>query len=131
MLQSLHVENIAVIKSLDIDLENGFSVLSGETGAGKSIIIDSINMLSGNRVSRELIRTGEDKALVSAVFSELGCEVKGLLEAYGFEADDSIMLQRTLSRDGKSTVKLNGRTITQAIQKDICRGRGTCKRHHL
>ena len=121
MLQSLHVENIAVIKSLDIDLENGFSVLSGETGAGKSIIIDSINMLSGNRVSRELIRTGEDKALVSAVFSELGDEVKGLLEAYGFEADDSIMLQRTLSRDGKSTVKLNGRTITQAIQKDICR----------
>ena len=121
MLQSLHVENIAVIKSLDIDLENGFSVLSGETGAGKSIIIDSINMLSGNRVSRELIRTGEDKALVSAVFSELGGEVKGLLEAYGFEAEDSIMLQRTLSRDGKSVVKLNGRTITQAIQKDVCR----------
>ena len=121
MLQSLHIENIAVIKSLDIDFEYGFSVLSGETGAGKSIIIDSINMLSGNRVSRELIRTGEEKAFVSAVFTDLGDEVKKLLEEYGFQSDDSIMLQRTLSKDGKSMVKLNGRTVTQSIQKDICR----------
>jgi len=121
MLQSLHIENIAVIKSLDIDFEYGFSVLSGETGAGKSIIIDSINMLSGNRVSRELIRTGEEKAFVGAVFTDLGDEVKKLLEEYGFQSDDSIMLQRTLSKDGKSIVKLNGRTVTQSIQKDICR----------
>ena len=121
MLQSLHIENIAVIKSLDIDFENGFSVLSGETGAGKSIIIDSINMLSGNRISRELIRTGEEKALVSAVFCDLSDDLKKLLDDYGFDTDDSIMLQRTLSKDGKSVVKLNGRTVTQAIQKDICR----------
>ena len=121
MLQSLHIENIAVIKTLDIDFENGFSVLTGETGAGKSIIIDSINMLSGNRISRELIRSGEDKALVSAVFCELSENVKRLLEEYGFETEDSLMLQRTLSKDGKSIVKLNGRTVTQAIQKDICR----------
>ena len=93
MLQSLHIENIAVIKSLDIDFENGFSVLTGETGAGKSIIIDSINMLSGNRVSRELIRTGEERALVGAVFSELGEEVKSLLVDYGFDAEDSVLLQ--------------------------------------
>jgi len=121
MLQSLHIENIAVIKTLDIDFENGFSVLTGETGAGKSIIIDSINMLSGNRISRELIRSGEDKALVSAVFCELSENVKRLLEEYGFETEDSLMLQRTLSKDGKSIVKLNGRTVTQTIQKDICR----------
>ena len=121
MLQSLHVENIAVIKNLDIDFESGFSVLSGETGAGKSIIIDSINMLSGNRISRELVRTGEEKAVVSAVFCDLSDEVISILEDYGFEADDSIMLQRTLSKDGKSLVKLNGRTVTQAIQKDVCR----------
>lgn len=121
MLQSLHVENIAIIKSLDIDFENGFSVLSGETGAGKSIIIDSVNILLGNRVSRELIRTGEEKALVSAVFSDLGEEARRLLEEYGFDADDSIMLQRTLTKDGKSVVKLNGRTVTQTIQRDICR----------
>ena len=121
MLQSLHVENIAIIKSLDIDFENGFSVLSGETGAGKSIIIDSVNILLGNRVSRELIRTGEEKALVSAVFSDLGEEARRLLEEYGFDADDSIMLQRTLTKDGKSVVKLNGRTVTQTIQRDVCR----------
>ena len=121
MLQSLHIENIAVIKSLDIDFENGFSVLTGETGAGKSIIIDSINMLSGNRISRELIRTGEERALVGAVFSELGEEVKSLLVDYGFDAEDSVLLQRTLTKDGKSVVKLNGRTVTQTIQKDICR----------
>ena len=121
MLQSLHIENIAVIKCLDIDFESGFSVLSGETGAGKSIIIDSINMLSGNRISRELVRTGEDRALVSAVFADVGDEVKAILEEYGFELEDSVMLQRTLSKDGKSVVKLNGRTVTQALQREICR----------
>ena len=121
MLQSLHIENAAVIKSLDIDLGEGFSVLSGETGAGKSIIIDSINMLSGNRVSRELIRTGEDKATVSAVFTDCGEAVGTLLESYGIGYDGSVMLSRILSRDGKSTVKLNGRTVTQALQKELCR----------
>lgn len=121
MLQSLHIENIAVIKRLDIDFESGFSVLSGETGAGKSIVIDSINMLSGNRISRELVRTGEDRALVSAVFSDVGDEVKAILDEYGFELDDSVMLQRSLSKDGKSVVKLNGRTVTQALQREVCR----------
>lgn len=121
MLQSLHIENIAVIKSLDIDFESGFSVLSGETGAGKSIIIDSINMLSGNRVSREIIRTGEEKATVSAVFTDVGDEVKSLLLEYGFDADDSVMLQHTVTRDGKTVVKINGRTVTRTVQKEICK----------
>lgn len=121
MLQSLHIENAAVIKSLDLDLGDGFSVLSGETGAGKSIIIDSINMLSGNRVSRELIRTGEDKATVSAVFVDCGEAVGSLLESYGIDYDGSVMLTRVLARDGKSMVKLNGRTVTQALQKELCR----------
>ncbi len=121
MLQSLHIENAAVIKCLDIDFETGFSVLSGETGAGKSIIIDSINMLSGNRVSRELIRSGEEKATVSAVFTECGEAVSDLLSSYDISCDGSVMLSRTLSRDGKSTVKINGRTVTQALQKELCR----------
>ncbi len=121
MLQSLHIENAAVIKSLDVDLVDGFSVLSGETGAGKSIIIDSINLLSGNRVSRDLIRTGEDKAIVSAVFSECGDEVIRLLDDYGIECDGTVMLARTMSRDGRSVVKLNGRTITQTLQRELCR----------
>ena len=121
MLQSLHIENAAVIKSLDLDPGSGFSVLSGETGAGKSIIIDSINMLSGNRVSRELIRSGEDKATVSAVFTDCGDAVGELLSDYGIAYDGSIMLTRILSKDGKSVVKVNGRTITQSLQKDLCR----------
>lgn len=121
MLQSLHIENAAVIKSLDLDLSHEFSVLSGETGAGKSIIIDSINLLSGNRVSRDLIRTGEEKATVSAVFSECGPEVQALLDDYGIECDGTVMLSRTLSRDGRSVVKLNGRTVTQTLQRELCR----------
>ena len=121
MLQSLHIENAAVIKSLDIDLGEGFSVLSGETGAGKSIIIDSINMLSGGRISRELIRTGEEKATVSAVFTDCGAAVIHLLDDYGIDCDGSVMLSRTLSRDGKSVVKLNGRTVTQTLQRELCR----------
>lgn len=121
MLQSIHIENAAVIKSADIDFENGFMVLSGETGAGKSIIIDSINLLSGNRLSRDMIRTGEDKLLVSAVFSDCRKEVLELLESYGISCDGSVMIARTLSRDGKSTVKIGGRTVTQSLQKELCR----------
>ncbi len=121
MLQSIHIENAAVIKSADIDFENGFMVLSGETGAGKSIIIDSINLLSGNRLSRDMIRTGEEKLLVSAVFSDCRKEVLELLESYGISCDGSVMIARTLSRDGKSTVKIGGRTVTQSLQKELCR----------
>jgi DNA repair protein RecN (Recombination protein N) len=84
MLMSLHIENIAVIKTLDIDLREGFSVLSGETGAGKSIILDSINLLLGNRVSRELIRTGESRASVSAVFGGLDSLSVAAIEEMGF-----------------------------------------------
>ena len=120
MLRSLHIENIAVIKRLDLDLEDGFSVLTGETGAGKSIIIDSINLLMGNRVPRELIRTGESVATVRAVFDELPASVCHSLEELGFSCEDgSLMLQRSLSVDGKSKVKLNGQTITQSMQKEI------------
>lgn len=121
MLESLHIENAAVIREIDIDLREGFTVLSGETGAGKSIIIDSINMLSGNRVSRDLIRMGEDKMTVSAVFSDCRDEVIRLLAAYDIECDGSVMITRTLTREGKSGVRINGRTVTQSLQKEVCR----------
>lgn len=121
MLQSLHIENAAVIKSLDLDIENGFSVLSGETGAGKSIIVDGLAMLSGSRVSRDLIRTGEEKMTVSAVFCDCGNGVRSLLEAYEIECDGSVMLSRSISRDGKSVVKINGRTVTQTLQRELSR----------
>lgn len=119
MLRSLHIENAAVIKSVDIDFDGGFAVMSGETGAGKSIIVDSINMISGNRVSREMIRSGEDKLVVSAVFTDCGPDVENLLENYEINCDGSVILQKCITRDGKQTCKLNGRTITQSLQKEL------------
>lgn len=122
MLRSLHIENVAVIRRLDLDFSSGFSVLTGETGAGKSIIIDSINLLLGNRVSREIIRTGESTAVVSAVFEELSPSVRSAIAELGFDCEDgSLMLQRTLHRDGKSQTRLNGQTITQSMQREIAR----------
>ncbi|MBR2020745.1 MAG: DNA repair protein RecN [Clostridia bacterium] len=122
MLRALHIENIAVIRRVDLDFRKGFSVLTGETGAGKSIIIDSINLLLGNRVSRELIRTGAAAAQVSAVFEELSCDVCRALADMGFPCEDgSLMLQRTLNADGRSQTRLNGQTITQTLQREIAR----------
>ena len=120
MLQSLHIENIAVIKSVDIDLSEGLCVLTGETGAGKSLLIDSINLLMGGRVSRELIRSGEDKALVSALFSPPEGEIAAALCELGIDLPegDSLMLQRVITRDGRSTARINGRAVTQSILRE-------------
>lgn len=121
MLCSLHIENIAVIKRLDVDFSGGFSVLTGETGAGKSIIIDSINMLLGERSQRELIRMGESKALVSGVFADLPDIVLKKLDELGLEADEDgrIMLQRSMTSDGHSRFMFCGRTITSAPYKEL------------
>ena len=121
MLSSLHIENVAVIKDLDIDLEGGFTALTGETGAGKSIIIDSINMLIGGKLNRELIRTGEKKAVVSGLFTSLSPFALEKLEELGLEADDdgSVMLQKSITDDGRSQVKINGRTIPSSVQREL------------
>lgn len=122
MLTSLHIENIAVIRCADLDLYQGFSALTGETGAGKSMIVDSINLLLGNRTSRELIRSGEESATVSAVFEELSENVVFHIREMGFVVEDaSVMLSRTITVDGRSQTRLNGRIITQAMQKEIAR----------
>ena len=122
MLTSLHIENIAVIRCADLDLSSGFSALMGETGAGKSMIVDSINLLLGNRTSREMIRSGETSATVSAVFEELSDAVVSQIREMGFDIEDaSVMLSRTISVDGRSQTRLNGRVITQAMQKEIAR----------
>ncbi len=120
MLSSLHIENIAVIRCADIDIGKGFTVLTGETGAGKSIIIDSINFLMGNRTGKELIRNGENSALVSAIFTDIPKSVLEKLSELGFSVDENgeMFLQRTLSTDGKSQVKINGRTCTASILKE-------------
>lgn len=120
MLRSLHIENVAVIKSAEIDFSKGFSALTGETGAGKSILIDSINLLLGNRIPKDLIRSGEERAAVSAVFEDLGEEVCQKIEELGFFADDkSVMLQRTLSLDGRSQCRINGQSVTLGVLKEI------------
>ena len=120
MLESLHIENIAVIKSVDIDFADGFCVLTGETGAGKSLLIDSVNCLTGGRVSRDLIRAGEERALISALFSPPEGEVAAALTELGIDlpAGDSLMLQRTITRDGRSTARINGRAVTQSILRE-------------
>ncbi len=121
MLESLHIENIAVIRSLDVDLRAGLCVLTGETGAGKSLLVDSINCLLGGRVSRELIRTGEERAMVSAVFSPPEGEVARALSELGIEtADgDELMLSRVVTRDGRSTARIGGRAVTQGLLREV------------
>ncbi|MBQ9940090.1 MAG: DNA repair protein RecN [Clostridia bacterium] len=124
MLVSVHIENIALISKLDIDFNNGFTVFTGETGAGKSILVDSINMVAGARMNKDIIRTGMPGCSVSAVFSELSDKIVNKIEEYGIKIDDDrmLMVQRTLTAEGKSTSKINGRTVPQSVLKDICSG---------
>ncbi len=123
MICELHIENIAVIKQLTVSFGNGFSVLTGETGAGKSIIIDSVNLLLGARSAKELIRSGEERALVSACFSELGEDVSRELEALDVYPDEDgcVYIQRTLSSDGRTQAKINGRSVPTSVLRDAGR----------
>lgn len=120
MLRSLHIENIAVVKSADIEFGSGMTVLTGETGAGKSVIIDSINMLTGAKVSREVIRSGEDHALSEAVFDGVPEDLKVFLSELGIECEDGeVIITHKLTADGRSSIRVNGRTVTKAALKDI------------
>lgn len=111
MLELLHIENIAIIEAADIEFAPGFNALTGETGAGKSIVIDSLSAVLGQRTSRELIRTGAEKAFVSAAFSGM---VPELTEELGIqpEADGTLLLQREIQTDGKNVCRVNGRPVT-------------------
>ena len=119
MLTNLHIENIAIIDNLDVDMTSGFVVLTGETGAGKSIIIDAINMLLGDRVSRDIVRTGEKKAFVSAVFTDIDSSVLKMLTDLGYDAADELILSRELSAEGRSVARINGRPVSVAVLRDI------------
>ncbi len=120
MIKSLHIENIAVIEKTDIDFKNGFNVLTGETGAGKSIIIDAINAVLGERTSKDLIRAGETRAVVSAVFTDLSNEALSQLEGNGYSLDDdgNLLITRVLTQSGGS-VKINGAASSAAVLKEI------------
>ncbi len=122
MLRSLHIENIAVVKSADIDFCGGLTVFTGETGAGKSVLIDSINMLTGARVSKEVIRTGESFALSEAVFDGLSDSIKEKLCELGIDAEDGEMvISCKISADGKSVNRINGRAVTRTALREISR----------
>ena len=119
MLELLHIENIAVIETADIAFQPGFNALTGETGAGKSIVIDAMGAVLGGRASRELIRTGMPKAFVSAVFSHVPANLPGLAEnGIAPDEDGNLLLQREMTVDGKNTCRVNGRplTVTQLRQ---------------
>ena len=120
MLQLLHIENIAIIERADITFERGFNALTGETGAGKSIVIDALGAVLGQRTSRDLIRTGAEKAFVSAVFDEV-CAQLPVLAGCGIapEEDGTLLLQRELYPDGRNVCRANGRPITVALLREI------------
>ncbi|HBI64540.1 MAG TPA: DNA repair protein RecN [Clostridiales bacterium] len=121
MLSLLHIENIAIIEQADIVLQPGFTVLTGETGAGKSIIIDSIGAIMGQRTSRELIRNGARKGFVSAVFEQISPELKHQLEELGLdtEEDGTVRIQRELSAEGRSVCRVNMRPVPASVLKTL------------
>ena len=121
MLLSLHIENMAVIHRLDVDLEGGLTAITGETGAGKSVMIDSLRFLMGAKADKELIRHGEESALVSAVFTSLADSVKEALQALDVSTDEegALDVSRRLSTDGKSVSRINGRTVSLAVLKEV------------
>lgn len=121
MLCELQIENIAVIKKATIPFENGFNIMTGETGTGKSIVIDSINAVLGERTSRELIRTGCDYAFVSALFYDSRAHITEILESFDLpvEEDGSILVQRRMTQEGRNLCKINGVTVTVSTIKAI------------
>ncbi len=119
MLSQLFIKNVAVIESASIDFENGFNVFTGETGAGKSILIDSINAVLGGRTSRDLVRTGSEKAHVSAVFTNISKEAEKLLEELGYDIEEELMISREISSEGKSVCKVNMRPATASVLKQL------------
>lgn len=121
MLSLLHIENIAVIEQADIEFEDGLTVLTGETGAGKSIIIDSVGAILGKRTSRDLVRAGASKGFVSAIFTDLPQELTDKLQEYGLDGEepDSLHIQRQLSADGKTVCRINMKPVALSLLREV------------
>lgn len=120
MLNSLYIENIAVIEKTEIELFSGLNILTGETGAGKSIVIDAINAILGQRTSREIIRNGSDSATVFATFSDYNDTVKTKLEENGYSSgEDELVISRTLSLNGKNTCRINGKPASVSLLREL------------
>lgn len=121
MLSRLHIENIAIIENADLELENGFNVLTGETGAGKSILIDSINLALGERVSKDIVRSGAASAHVSALFTGLSEQASQMASSLGYDCGDELLIQRDISADGRGSCRISGRPATVSIVRSIGR----------
>lgn len=120
MLSQLYIENIAVIQKATIQLDHGFNVFTGETGAGKTILISAINAVLGARTSRSIIRSGENRAVVSALFTDISPEVAGQVEEMGYTAEDGqLMIHREMNADGGGSCRINGRPATTALLRQI------------
>ncbi len=122
MLSSLQIENVAVIQKANVHFEKGLNVLTGETGAGKSILIDSINTILGNRASKDLVRTGAAKAVIRAAFEDVPPAVLDSLEKAGYERSEALLLSREITAEGKSTCRINGMPATAAVLRELCGG---------
>ena len=122
MLSSLQIENVAVIQKAEVHFEPGLNVLTGETGAGKSILIDSINAILGNRTSKDLVRTGAAKAVIRAAFEQVPPAVLDKLEQSGYERSEALLLCREITAEGKSSCRINGMPATAAVLRELCGG---------
>lgn len=122
MLSSLQIENVAVIQKAEVHFEPGLNVLTGETGAGKSILIDSINAILGSRTSKDLVRTGAAKAMIRAAFEQVPPAVLDKLEQSGYERSEALLLSREITAEGKSSCRINGMPATAAILRELCGG---------
>lgn len=120
MLLRLYVKNVALISEADIEFDSGLNVLSGETGSGKSVILDSINFVLGSKADRTMIRYGENEAIVKAEFElPSDCEAVKILGEYDIETDGTVIISRRLTADGKGAIKINGNTVTAAMLKNV------------
>lgn len=122
MLNTLQIENVAVIQKAEVHFEPGLNVLTGETGAGKSILIDSINAILGNRTSKDLVRTGAPKAVIRASFEKIPAAVQAKLENAGYERADELLLSREITAEGKTSCRINGMPATAAVLRELCGG---------
>lgn len=119
MLEKLNIKNVALIKSLEINFQSGFNVILGETGAGKSIIIDSLNFALGSKADKTLIRAGEETMAVSALFVDVSNNVKSILCGFGLDEADEVLLSRSYSQSGKGEARINGEIVAISMLKQI------------
>ena len=119
MLRTLTINNIALISFAEIDFAKGLNILTGETGAGKSIIIDSLNFVLGERADKTLIRNGESEALVEAEFDEINLPTQKILQEYEIDFEDGLILSRKMTEDGKNVCRINGMKVTVSALKNI------------